>query len=366
MKGGRRGRTLTRRAQFYLKTLSSKIPGPNLLPEHAVILDIASHGRYWRSSPLISVSVVALQAGLPKETTWISEKESDEYDILKALGEYLPGHDTVITFNGQAYDIPFLKKKYSAYGLPNPLAGLSSRDLFREYRSLRTVLGLPSGKLVDYDEYIRMHAKSGAGSSARAELSEASFGLTGSFPAGGETSAQTHSSCRDHSTGNAGSALFSPGSEASTSEDAERTLRILGFDAVLELLGGDFASAEAELSEDLVIFHIRTLRDMPCRIAFHDGPFHLTARDRTAALSSRIEDGKIRFYHSDIKNYVYLPHEGYAIYKTMAEFVDRSHREKATRENCYTYAVPGPAFLENQEQVSTYVRAALIYLGSRR
>ncbi len=281
-----------------MKIRSSVITGSNLLPEHAVILDIASRGRYWRSSPLISVSLISSKAGLPEEITWISGKESDEYDILEALREYLTGHDTVITF------------------------GLAQRDLFREYRSLRAVLGLPSGKLADYDAYIRIHAGQKASPSSE--------------------------------------------NEELTSADAKRTLRILGFDAVLELLGGDFDSAKAEVSEDLVIFRIRTLRDMPCRIAFHDGPFHLTAAGRTAALSSRIEDGKIRFYHDDIRNYVYLPHEGYAIYRTMAEFVDRSHREKATRENCYTYAFPAPAFLEDPEQVRIYVKAALIYLGSRR
>ena len=305
-----------------MKIRSSVITGSNLLPEHAVILDIASRGRYWRSSPLISVSLISSKAGLPEEITWISGKESDEYDILEALREYLTGHDTVITFNGQSYDIPFLKKKYSAYGLPDPFTGLAQRDLFREYRSLRAVLGLPSGKLADYDAYIRIHAGQKANPSSE--------------------------------------------NEELTSADAKRTLRILGFDAVLELLGGDFDSAKAEVSEDLVIFRIRTLRNMPCRIAFHDGPFHLTAAGRTAALSSRIEDGKIRFYHDDIRNYVYLPHEGYAIYRTMAEFVDRSHREKATRENCYTYAFPAPAFLEDPEQVRIYVKAALIYLGSRR
>lgn len=277
------------------------------------------------------MSVISQGAGEPRETTWLSEKESDEYDILEALGKYLPGHDTVITFNGQSYDVPFLGKKFSAYGLSDPLAGMKPRDLFREYRPLKTVLGLPSGKLVDYDEYIRMHTEPGSGSSIENEW----------LPD------------------------ISSGEDLSTA-DAVRTLRILGFDAVLELLHGSFDSVQAEALEDLVMFRIRTLRSMPCRISFHDGPFHLTASGRTAALSSRIEDGRIRFYHSDINNYIYLPHEGYAVYKTMAEFVDKSHRKKATRETCYTYAVPGSALLENPEQVAAYVKASLIYLGGRQ
>ena len=331
-----------------MKILSSAIPGPNLLPEHAVILDIVSHGRYWRSSPLVSVSVISQGAGGPQETTWLSEKESDEYDILEALGKYLPGHDTVITFNGQSYDIPFLRKKLSAYGLPDPLAGMKPRDLFREYRPLKTVLGLPSGRLVDYDEYIRMHTEPGTGFSTENE------GLPDI------SSDRTRSSFADSI------AAVQPSGEDLSTADAVRTLRILGFDAVLELLHGSFDSVQAEALEDLVMFRIRTLRSIPCRISFHDGPFHLTASGRTAALSSRIEDGRIRFYHSDINNYIYLPHEGYAVYKTMAEFVDKSHRKKATRETCYTYAVPGSALLENPEQVAAYVKASLIYLGGRQ
>ncbi|MCR5675690.1 MAG: hypothetical protein K6G16_08280 [Lachnospiraceae bacterium] len=44
---------------------------------------------------------------------------------------------------------------------------------------------------------------------------------------------------------------------------------------------------------------------------------------------------QLKHFYPDIANYSYLPAEDMAIHNSVAQFVDRTHRLKATKENCY-------------------------------
>ena len=52
-------------------------------------------------------------------------------------------------------------------------------------------------------------------------------------------------------------------------------------------------------------------------------------------LSIPLYSGTLKYFFEDCKNYFYLPLEDQAIHKSIAEFVDKKYRKKATRETCY-------------------------------
>ena len=69
-----------------------------------------------------------------------------------------------------------------------------------------------------------------------------------------------------------------------------------------------------------------------------------------------------RLYYLDYKNYYYLPNEDMAVHKSVAVSVDRTHREKAAPENCYTWVAVDTAFLSSGrllEYVSHVLRQLL-------
>ncbi|MDD7642597.1 MAG: ribonuclease H-like domain-containing protein [bacterium] len=57
--------------------------------------------------------------------------------------------------------------------------------------------------------------------------------------------------------------------------------------------------------------------------------------------------GMARLYYLDYKNYYYLPAEDMAIHKSVATYVDKAHREKATPETCYSKVAVDDAFLHS-------------------
>ncbi len=118
------------------KTLS--VPGSEL-NENEQILDIETTGRYWRTSRLTSVALIApgSSAGTFTETVLAASNDEEEYRLLNDLRSLVENVRTLVTYNGKAFDIPYLNAKYKAYGLVNPLAGTGIEDLFLSLSSRR-------------------------------------------------------------------------------------------------------------------------------------------------------------------------------------------------------------------------------------
>lgn len=68
--------------------------------------------------------------------------------------------------------------------------------------------------------------------------------------------------------------------------------------------------------------------------------------------------GMARLYYLDYKNYYYLPAEDIAIHKSVATYVDKAHREKATPETCYSKVAVDDAFLHS-EKLAEYLTHVL-------
>ena len=290
-----------------MKITEHKVKGSGVLSDTTFILDITSEGRYWRTSALLSLELLGNGGSLILE----SEKEADEYEILITAADVLKDAGEIITFNGISFDLPFLHHKYAAYGEADPITGRHVRDLYLEYRKLAAVLGLPSRRLKDY----------------------------ASMVSGGENA----------------------------SDDAERTLAILSFDAVTSLLSGNFGISCVSTDEikDAVVFHLHIDPPFDGSFSVHDGIYHLTVKGNQAALCAHQRDGMLRMYHDDIANYYYLPIEGYAVHKSIAESVDKTRKEKAVRENCFHLISCSDQFLNQKTSCEQYVRSALRFLYSR-
>jgi hypothetical protein len=76
---------------------------------------------------------------------------------------------------------------------------------------------------------------------------------------------------------------------------------------------------------------------------------YLALGGEQAKLRIPLTDGTARLYYKDYKNYYYLPQEDMAVHKSVAGFVDKAHRQKATPDNCYTKVTVTDAFLQSPQ-----------------
>lgn len=96
----------------------------------------------------------------------------------------------------------------------------------------------------------------------------------------------------------------------------------------------EYTTYEQAIGREL-FFTATTDLPVPVDISYNYDNLYLTLSGNTLSLRVRLYDGELRYYYEDYKEYYYLPSEDRAIHKSVASFVDKEHRKKATAGNCY-------------------------------
>lgn len=309
----------------------------SFLTKSTCVLDIETDSRFWRTSHFKNVRL----ADTGKEIIRIPEKESDEYDLLLSLAESLSDFSSVLTFNGTGFDIPHLRKKYSAYRLADPFRDMRHDDLLRMLRKYNPLLPVERHRLNDYVSLFNDSCVP-EGDAQKALLISQILNL--SCLTDGNFSAQIPDpACPEKASFTEQTPDCScPGMH--TSEERSKT----AFGETLSLL-------------------LTPALPLPFRIHCADGPFELASDPRSGMLSLRIRmiGDSFYLYHSDYENYDYLPGEGYAVHRSLTAYVASDRKCKASRENCYTL-VPRQTLLQGSEKaLKKYCRSAIDFLLSK-
>lgn len=110
--------------------------------EEAVFLDIETTGLSPMRSfiYLIGLVFIDLKEMTMYITQLIAEDRDEEEEILKLMKEKLKGYKTVVTYNGNSFDLPFIAKRSERYGI-EPI-GMDSFDMYEKLRLHKDTLKL--------------------------------------------------------------------------------------------------------------------------------------------------------------------------------------------------------------------------------
>ena len=110
--------------------------------EEAVFLDIETTGLSPMRSfiYLIGLVFIDLKKLTMHITQLIAEDRDEEEEILKLMKERLKGYKTVVTYNGNSFDLPFIAKRSERYGI-EPIA-MDSFDMYEKLRLHKDTLKL--------------------------------------------------------------------------------------------------------------------------------------------------------------------------------------------------------------------------------
>ena len=75
---------------------------------------------------------------------------------------------------------------------------------------------------------------------------------------------------------------------------------------------------------------------LPIQVSNYQKHCFFTGIGTDATLKVPIYQEEMKYYYSNYKDYYYLPAEDLALHKSVASFVDSSHRVAATAATCYT------------------------------
>lgn len=110
--------------------------------EEAVFLDIETTGLSPMRSfiYLIGLVFIDLKKVTMHITQLIAEDRDEEEEILRLMKERLKGYKTVVTYNGNSFDLPFIAKRSERYGI-EPIV-MDSFDMYEKLRLHKDTLKL--------------------------------------------------------------------------------------------------------------------------------------------------------------------------------------------------------------------------------
>lgn len=107
----------------------------NMLPLNddraLVFLDIETMGLNRKRDPIMLIGLMILGSHEGFLYQYFSQKPADERDILQAMSEIIPPEAIIITYNGQAFDIPYVNYRSAVNDLPYRISKGRGIDLMR-------------------------------------------------------------------------------------------------------------------------------------------------------------------------------------------------------------------------------------------
>ena len=282
------------------------------LPEGTLFFDIETTGFSPDSSHLYMIGCSFIQDGVWQIIQWFDETKTDagERLLLEAFARTASRSDYCISFNGATFDFPYIRKKASRHHMDDPLAHVEHLDLYSRLRHYKKFFGMTSMKQKSVEDFLGLDRKD--------------------TYSGGEL-IQVYTDYIQTKNRQAFDALM-----LHNYEDVKGMFGLLPMLSYLNLFDGNYTFGQPLRSGADLCLTLYLPSPVPVAVTAGRTIASLQLDKDTAILTVHGFDGQLKYFYENYKDYEYLPLEDEAIHKSVAAFVDKKFRQKATRHNCYT------------------------------
>lgn len=278
-----------------------------------LFFDIETTGLSADNTTLYLIGVLWYEADTLRICQWFNENGNDELLLLQAFHAFCEDFTHLIHFNGTGFDLPYLRKKALAFHLNNPSwETLIQVDIFRLIRPYKNIFQLPNMKQTSIEDYLSIQREDTFTGKDLIRIYQR-------YIASPDITQENLLLLHNHDD-----LLGMP--------QLSIILNYLLFFEHTDITGLTTSTLQNQLRID---FEYHTMSHLPKRIAITKHFIYLNAQGTHAFLLIPVENTTMKHYFEDYKNYYYLPEEDTAIHKSVATYVDASHRVKATKSTCY-------------------------------
>ncbi|MCR4956050.1 MAG: ribonuclease H-like domain-containing protein [Lachnospiraceae bacterium] len=290
----------------------------SFLTEDAILFDIETTGFSSKTSQLYMIGCATLKGEYVCITQFLAEKKEEELSLLTAFFHLCKKYTTCITFNGDGFDISYLKDKCRRLHGEFTLGELHSLDLYKELKGYKNILKLENLKQKTVETFLGISRKD--------------------LYTGGELISHYEKYLKTGDLKEEQLLLLH------NYEDVLGMIYLLPVLSYPHALQGDFQfkSSFLDTSTDYygrkienLILKANLLYEVPKPISYRKDEYYLSLSGKTLSLSCQVQDGNIKVPYLDYKNYYYLPGEDMAILKELASTLGKEEKKPATLANCY-------------------------------
>lgn len=136
-----------------MKTIVDKISCEKVLidPE-TVILDIETTGLSRKNDLIITIGLLYGSDDEVVTEQYFAESLTDEVKLIENFLDRIKSFDSVLTYNGDSFDLPFIREKINFYGFEDFNA--KQIDLYKTVRKYKDILGLQKINQKEVEKYL--------------------------------------------------------------------------------------------------------------------------------------------------------------------------------------------------------------------
>lgn len=299
-----------------LNTQTSYQPTDWNLPDQTVLFDIETTGLSPKNSMLYFIGFCYYQDSVWHYRMLFNDDSHSEHKILQTFLDILTSETTLVHYNGDSFDLPYLTVKceqYASLGLPltgaAKLQDCTSLDLYKVIQPYRNGLSLPNLKLQTLEQ--AMHI-------SRSDHTH-----------GGELIRVYHA--YEHS----GDARLEQILFQHNFDDVQAMIPLLQLLSFRFLSQGLWILQHTEDLGTTFCLSFCLTHALPLEYTLSASSYILTGSDTSFTCQLPVKSGELRYYLPDWKDYYYLPVEDTVIHKSIAAYVDSPYKERAKKQNAY-------------------------------
>lgn len=299
-------------------TALSSYTGKLFSPGRSVCFDIETTGFSAASTQVYLIGCISFDGEYFTLIQWLTQTPAEEPQLLEHFFQYIQSCKTLIHFNGEGFDMPYLLRRCRHYGLSYDFTAYQSIDLYKMLAPYKSILKLPNLKQKTLELFLGIRREDPFHGG---ELISVYY----EYIKSGNAALQAQLLLHNH-------------------DDLLGMTEILPAYAYYELFHGNidttncrmhtYTSSRGEAKQE-AIFSFTFAHALPQAISYRKNICYLSCENTSGSLSVQVYTDELKYFFSNYKDYYYLPEEDMSIHKSVAFCVDKNFRTQATAANCY-------------------------------
>ena len=288
-------------------------------PDDILFLDIETTGLSSKTASIYLIGVCYLKDYVWNATQWFAETLEEEADIISSFFKFAADFSTLIHFNGNHFDLPFILGRCEKLGLSCNFDQFEGIDIYKRVALCKHFLQLPNCKQKSIEKFLHLNREDKY--------------------SGGELIQVYKDYIKEPSNVREELLLLH------NRDDLKGMLEILPILSYCDIFNKPVKATKVQANyyRDLngkkqqeLIIRIKLTSSVPVPLTYHANDCYVTAEGNHAALRVPVYTEELKYFYTNYKEYYYLPLEDIAMHKSVASFVDKEHRVPATAATCYT------------------------------
>lgn len=287
--------------------------------KNILFVDIETTGFSAKTASLYEIGCIYFENEEGRLVQFFAECPEEEAQVLEAFFSLCRDHSVLIHYNGNTFDIPFMKAKAAQYNTEHPFDSMEGVDIYKRISPYKKMLGLENCKLKTVEKFLGIQ---------REDLYD-----------GGQLIEVYRDYCLNPSKEGEDLLILH------NKDDMKGMLKLLPILSYSDIFMQPFRVVKVQANHyadengngrDEVVMKIRFTSSFPKALSMDKADCTFNAEGAEGFLKVPLYHEEMKYFYANYKDYYYLPLEDVALHKSVATFVDKEHRVQAKASTCYT------------------------------